>query len=285
MSHPAPGLYDVNADQPGGQCTVDLFRRNFRYVELPDYRSPDGKWTVKGSTIKAVLRDLAEYATWKTGENAHPSIAMLAVGAGVSWQTAERALIAAEAYRLIEKVVDRNGRPVPNEWRLLNPAQSSLHMRTPTEMRALADAMQLSQKGVRKTRKKTRTPAAEDVPRETPSGGASTPVAGAVSTPVRGAASTPGPLQVPTQLPLQNRACFPATDRTREAHEQDQPMSPKHAEPPADATPIGAGRPPHRAGTRTPPLRKRRAWIDDGTGPEPARYRTPPPTSPDGDSS
>lgn len=100
---------------------------------------------------------------------------------------------------------------------------------------------------------------------------------------VLGPQVTPSFTAEPTTEPPINRqerrAPSASPDRAREAPEQDQPMPSKTAGPPAGAPPTGPSRPRHANG-RTAPLRRRRAWVDDGA-PEPARYRRPP-TPPDG---
>jgi hypothetical protein len=239
-----PVLYTIDADTPPGQCPLDPWRRALRYLRIPDHRS--GGRTVTGATIKAVLREMCEYADYDTGQGIYPSIAAIALGAQVDYRTAQAAVAAAVAYRLIEVTADRRGHNTPNEYRLLNPAESDLAMLRPDEWAPAVEELRTRAKGTRKPRQAgpERAPAPADpapvqVPPAVKSEGHPAPGWGAPST-GSGGHSAPRPNQVPTPLPNQDqrRVGYATHDRARE-----QPEHPEH--PDVDLTLAGVTPPAH----------------------------------------
>ncbi len=134
----------------GGISQTD-FLRELKHVRMPDYRPDAARWTIRGRTIKAVARELADYAHWSSGEGMHPSLAALALGAQVDYRSAARAVEALAALGLIERTEDTRGYPQPNGYRLLNPHLSDrVTVLTPAQFREAADALYDKAKGRRR---------------------------------------------------------------------------------------------------------------------------------------
>lgn len=276
------GLLGVD-DSP----TVHDFLMMLRRTHVPDWTPPGKRQRViAGRTVKAAVQLVAQYADFITdeasgraqGRHAHPALGELAVSLQVSYREVQECMKAAVAMKLIEMTKDNRAQNLPSEYRLLNPMGSGLAVLDPDAFQEAGRQARVKDKGASR---KAPPKLAEVVrihpraPEETiktrgtrrPPGSADP---GDETSPDPGDETSPPPIthqSSSTNPDIQVRSS--THDRACATPEEDPQMSAVQTARPAPLT----GGPRHRQ------HRPRRAWTDDGSGPEPARYRRLPPAT------